>query len=161
MYKIGEYIVYKMNVCKIKDIKVNNFTKKKCYVLVPVNDESLTINVPIDEDKLIRNLLTKKEIDELIKKIPTIEVLDLDDKNIEIKYRELLRSDNPEDLVKIIKTTYLRNKKREENKRSKGQKDEEYFELAEKYFYTELSVVLNLSCEDTKNYVINEVLKHK
>ena len=150
-----------MNVCKIKDIKVNNFTKKKCYVLVPVNDESLTINVPIDEDKLIRNLLTKKEIDELIKKIPTIEVLDLDDKNIEIKYRELLRSDNPEDLVKIIKTTYLRNKKREENKRSKGQKDEEYFELAEKYFYTELSVVLNLSCEDTKNYVINEVLKHK
>ena len=134
-----------MDVCKIKDIKVNSFTNKKCYVLVPVNDESLTINVPIDEDKLIRNLLTRKEVDELIKKIPTIEVLDLDDKNIEIKYRELFHSGNPKDLIKIIKTTYLRNKKREENKRSKGQKDEEYFELAEKYFYTELSVILNLS----------------
>ena len=37
--------------------------------------------------------------------------------------------------------------------------DDEYLQIAEKYLYEELSVVLDLSIEDTKDYFEKEVAK--
>ncbi len=76
-----------------------------------------------------------------------------------MEYKELLKSNNLLDLVKIIKTSYLRNKKRLDNNKKVGEKDQNYFELAEKYLYTEFSIVLNLTYNDTKKYIINEISK--
>ena len=44
-----------------------------------------------------------------------------------------------EDLIKIIKTTYLRNKERIDNNKKIGGTDDEYFKQAEKYLYNEFS----------------------
>lgn len=76
-----------------------------------------------------------------------------------MEYKELLKSNNLLDLVKIIKTSYLRNKKRLDNNKKVGEKDQNYFELAEKYLYTEFSIVLNLTYNDTKKYIIDEIAK--
>ena len=62
-----------------------------------------------------------------------------------------------EDLIKIIKTTYLRNKERIDNNKKIGGTDDEYFKQAEKYLYNEFSVALNMSYDDTKKYVIDKV----
>ena len=53
--------------------------------------------------------------------------------------------------------TYLRNKYRLENKKRKNLRDSEYMEKAEKLLYTEIGVVLNLTFEETKNFIINKV----
>ena len=42
-------------------------------------------------------------------------------------------------------------------KKKRSEKDTTYFNHAEKYLYTEFSVVLGKSYEDTKEYVISKV----
>lgn len=68
-----------------------------------------------------------------------------------------MRSDSFESLIKIIKTTYIRNENRRKNQKKLSEIDEEYFTKAESYLYNELSVVLNLSFKETKEYVIKKV----
>lgn len=159
MYKVGDYIVYKRDVCKVLGIKEKYYNNTDYYVLSPVRDTSLKINVPVNNKTLIRDLMTKEEVEHLIKEIPNIESLDIDDKLIEYTYKELLKSEKHEDLIKIIKTTYLRNKDREDNNKKISEKDNNYLTLAECYLYTEFSVALNKTIEDTKNYVISTVEK--
>ena len=154
MYRVGDYLVYKKDVCKVKEIIEKD--TGTFYSLEPVSDSSLKIQASINSDG-IRELITKKELDNLINNISNIEIIDCDEKMIEYEYKQLLCSGNKEDLIKLIKTTYLRNKYRLENKKRKNLRDSEYMEKAEKLLYTEIGVVLNLTFEETKNFIINKV----
>lgn len=160
MFKEGDFVVYKKDVVKIVGIKINQLNQQNYYVLVQINDDSLKIDVPVDNHLgHIRALMSKKDLEELIKKIPNISVIETNNKLIENEYRTLLNKGSHEDLIKIIKTTYLRNKERIDNNKKIGDKDNHYFLLAEKYLYTEISLVLKVSYDEAKEYVINEVLK--
>ena len=161
MYKKGQYIVYRHDVCLIKDIKENKVKKATYYVMSPLDDDSLTIDFPMeDKMNLLRNVIPTNEAKELIKKIPEISPLeDINEKNIESKYKEMLKTGSYEDLIKIIKTTYLRNEDRINNKKKISEKDDNFFKLAEKYLYNELSVSLNISVEEVKNYIFEVVNK--
>ena len=152
MYQKNEMIVYKKDVCKIIDIKeINNYTY---LFLVPICDDSLKIQVPID-NKDIRNLISKDEVNKIIKKMPSIEVIKNNNKLLENAYKNLLKEGSFESLIKIIKTAYLRNKARLDNNKKKQEKDDYYLELAEKYLYTEFSVVLNKNINEMKDYILN------
>ena len=131
MFKENDYVVYKNDVCRIKKIKKKQYQGNDCYVLEPIDDDSLTIDVPIDNRYgNIRNLVTKREVEELIKKIPLIPTLDCHERQLENQYRELLSSGDLIDLVRIIKTTYLRNKERIDNNKKNPDKDNQNFEKA-------------------------------
>lgn len=162
MFNIGEYVVYKRNVCRIKEIKEKYINNMNYYVLVPIDDDSLTISVRAsNENNLLRKLITKKELNNIINFIPSIDIEIIDnEKNIEQEYKKMLDSGSHLDLIKIIKTTYLRNKERTDNKKKISEKDNEYFKMAENILYNEFSIVLNKSYEDTKKYVIDEVSKN-
>ena len=152
MYQKNEMIVYKKDVCKITDIKeINNL---KYYILNPINDDSLKIQVPID-NKDIRNLISKDEVNKIIKKMPSIEIIKNNNKLLENEYRNLLKDGSFESLIKIIKTAYLRNKERVDNNKKKQEKDDYYLELAEKYLYTEFSAVLQKNINEMKDYILN------
>lgn len=155
MYKVNDYIMYKRDVCIIKEVKKIN--DNDYYILIPVSDNSLTISVPTNKDDFIRNLITKKQLDNIIDNIPNIQVINVDNRLYENEYRNLLNTGLHEDLIKIIKTTYLRNKERLENNKKIGDKDNHYFEMAEKFLYNEFSIVLGLSYEDTKKYVSDKL----
>ena len=90
-------------------------------------------------------------------KIETLE--NLDNKYIEKTYKELLYNGDIEDLIKIIKTTYIRNDNRLKSNKKISDKDKTYFEKAEEYLYNELSISLDMSFDETKDYIINEVTK--
>ncbi len=117
MYNVGDYVVYKRDVCVVK------------------------------------------EINNIIDNIPNIDVIKCSDKYIENDYKSLMHSGRHEDLIKIIKTTYLRNKERTDNKKKVTDKDIMYFKKAEEYLYTEVSIVLGVSYEEAKTYVIDKVEK--
>lgn len=161
MFEIGEVVVYNQYVCKIKEIRKNNMTGKDFYVITPVNDESLIIDLPI-ENKLgsIKKIMTKEEAEALIKKIPKTEVLDLNDKYIEQKYKELFKTGDKLDLIKIIKTSYMRNYIRINNKKKASEKDNIYFKKAENLLYYELSYSLSMSYDEVKEYISDYCLKH-
>ena len=156
MYKIDNYIIYKREVCKINDILPNYYNGNDYYILSPLSDNSLTVKVPTSNQE-IRELITKEEIDKIIASIPKIDIIDASTKELESIYKKLISNDNYEDLIKIIKTTYLRNEERVNNNKKATDKDTYYFNLAEKYLYEEFSIVLNLSYDETKEYVINKV----
>ena len=85
MYKVNDYVVYKRNVCKIKEVKNN------LYVLNPIDDESLIITISKDNNS-IRNIITKEESLNLINSIPNIDIIKANDKLIENEYKNLLNS---------------------------------------------------------------------
>lgn len=160
MFKVKNYVLYNYNVCKIKEIiKINDISY---YVLIPVTDESLTIKAPLSQEGInIRRLLTKKEIKNLIEKMPNIKIIDTPDHKLEQEYKRLLNTGNREDLVSIIKTTYLRNKKRQENGKKVGEKDSVYFNIAEKSLYSEIAIVLKTDINKAKEYVVKTLEKGK
>lgn len=147
-----DYIVYRKETCKIIE-KEDGY-----YRLVPVNDTSIKYKVPVDSN-FLKKVITKEEIDRLLLEIPEINTIDLGEKQIEQEYKELMKSGTHEDLVKIIKTSYLRNQIRILNNKRISEIDDEYFKRAEKYLYEEIGIVLNLSFENTKKYIINKLKK--
>lgn len=147
-----DYIVYRKETCKIIG-KEDGY-----YKLVPVNDTSIKYKVPVDSN-FLKKVITKEEIDRLLLEIPEINTIDLGEKQIEQEYKELMKSGTHEDLVKIIKTSYLRNQIRILNNKRISEIDDEYFRRAEKYLYEEIGTVLNLSFENTKEYIINKLKK--
>ena len=157
MHNVGEYVVYRKEVCEIVGIKEKVFGDKNYYVLVPANDKSLKLQVPIEDNPYLRDLVSKEEIEKIIEMIPEIEIINISEKLIENEYKRLMNSGSFEDLIKIIKTTYLRNKNRLENNRKKSEKDEQYFDKSEKFLYTEFSIVLNKNYDETKEYIVNKV----
>lgn len=156
MFKENDYVVYKKNVCKIKEIKKIRDTNH--YVMFPIDDDTLKISVPIDNN-FIKPIISKEEAMNLIKKIPLINPLDIDEKDLENDYKKLLQDNNLESLIIIIKTTYLRNEKRIHQKKKISEKDESYFIKAENRLYNELSICLQMSYEETKNYMIQKFKK--
>jgi CarD family transcriptional regulator len=156
MKEVGDYVVFRKEVCKITEIKENYMKGVDYYHLVPIYDESLHLDIPVTTDKkYLRDLISEKELHDLIKKIPFIECIKCDDKTLENRYKELLNSGNLEDYIRIIKTTYSRNQERILNKKKISDKDNYYFNLAEKYLYNEFGVILNKNFEETKEYIFS------
>ncbi len=111
MFKVNDVVVYIRDVCKITSI--NNTTKY--YTLKPIDDDSLTIKIPFDNDR-VRGVISKKEVEDIIKEIPNVTLIEFKNpKMVENEYRKLLYSNDHLNLIKIIKTTHLRNKERVDN----------------------------------------------
>ena len=158
MHKVNDYIIYNKDVCKIKNIKEKYYNNLDYYELISISDSSLKIQIPTNSNK-IRNIVTKEELDNIIKNIPNIKPIQENDRLIENIYKTLMQSGTHEDLITIIKTTYLRNKKRTDENKKISEIDDIYFKNAEKYLYNEFSIVLNKTYEETKQYVIKQVIK--
>lgn len=150
MFKVGEKIVYKGKVCSIVS------QNEDSYVLIPIEDKSLKITLK-KENASFRNLLSKDEVMAIIKKMPSIDVLDVPDKMLEQEYKRLMTTGNHLDLIKINKTTYLRNKNRLDNKKKIGDKDNNYFLQAENLLYTEFKEVLDMSYDEVKEYISKSI----
>ena len=150
-----KYIVYERDVCLIEDVKEKYIKGTDYYILRPLNDKTLKISVPVNS-KLLRNIISLEDANKLIDNMKSIEVIE-DDKQIENEYKRLLDTGNLNDLVKIIKTTYLRNRERIINKKKISEKDDNYFNKAEDYLYTESGVVFNMSKENMKKYIIEKL----
>lgn len=121
MFKLNDYLVYQKNIYQIIGIKYKYLNNQDYYILNSVIDPSLTIKLPCNNNS-IRHIINKDEVKEIIKKIPKIDIIKLDDKLLEIEYKKLLNG-SLEDLIKIIKTTYLKNKERLDAKKKISDKD--------------------------------------
>ena len=129
MYKVNDLLVYKKDVCVVEEIKPKYLRDTDYYVLSPLTDKSLKLQVPTTSNA-IRDLIKKEKIEEIIQSIPNIEVIKSDAKTLETDYKLLMQNGTHEDLIKIIKTTYLRNKERLDNNKKTADKDNYCFNQA-------------------------------
>lgn len=152
-----KYIVYERDVCLIVCLKENYIRDVDYYILRPLSDKSLKISVPVNS-KLLRSVISYDDALKLIDNIKDIDILDSDRLTYN-DYKKLLDSGDLNDLVKIIKTTYLRNKERIDNKKKISAIDDEFFNKAESYLYTELGISLNMNFDDVREYIIDYLSK--
>lgn len=158
MWNIDDFVVYGKDVCVVRDILKKKFNNEDYYLLIPMKDNSLKIEVPVsNKNGKIRNLISLEQVNNIINNIPNVEPINTDNKFIEHEYKELLSTGDHLDLIKVIKTTYLRNKERVDNNKKATEKDTVYFEMAEEYLYNEFAVVLGYSFDEVKEYITKKV----
>jgi CarD family transcriptional regulator len=80
-----------------------------------------------------------------------------DDKLRHEKYKQTVKSCNPESLVEIIKMAYLQKKNRMAQGKKNTAVDERYFKVAEKNLYSELGFVLNKSKDEIYDLIAESV----
>ncbi|MBD5136145.1 MAG: CarD family transcriptional regulator [Lachnospiraceae bacterium] len=165
MFQIGEKIVYGNNgVCQVEDVTrlqmegVDN--QRLYYILVPLDKKRGKIYTPTDNEKIkMRRVLTKKEAEHLVDEIECISQLDIaaNDKMREEKYKEILRTCDCHECIRLIKTIYIR----KQNLISMGKKlpntDEKYLRQAEDSLYSELSVALDIDKNGMVKYIEERV----
>ena len=163
-YEIGDHVVKPGNgVCRVEDIlhlDIPGADKKQLYYLfIPISDQNQKVYVPTHTaDENFRKAMSEKEAWEFIDKIPTIGELWIDNEKLrDRRYKEAVQSCVPEDLVAIIKMTYLRRKKRTEEGKKSTVSDERYFRLAESYLYSELGFALKKEKDEVCRLIINSV----
>ena len=167
MFKKGEYVVCgNKGVCVVEDITTLDISgvdkKREYYILKPVYMAGSTVYVPVDTAKeSMRSVLSRAEADQLISEIPDIPLITItNDKLLEQEYKGCMKANSCEELIRIIKTIYLRKQKRLEAGRKVTAVDAKYFRLAEETLYGELAISLGLSRDEVEAYITGEMERH-
>lgn len=71
MYNIGDFVVYKNDVCQVTDYKEKHIKSADYYELTPILDSTLKIVVPVNSG-FLRSILSKDEELAIIDMIPSI-----------------------------------------------------------------------------------------
>lgn len=160
MFSIGQYVICgNKGVCTVEDITTLDISgvdkAKKYYILKPKYVASSTVYVPVDSaGNSMRNILTKEEAEALIRSIPNIPVLEIqNEKLVEQDYKACMKTNCSREWVKLVKTIYLRKQKRLEAGRKETAVDGKYFKIAEDNLYGELAVALKMERSAVGDYI--------
>lgn len=149
MFEINDTVMYKFVVCKIKESFTRSETKEKYFSLRPIFDPSSEILIPISNlSSNMRNLITPEKANELFDMFESLEIIDKPTKFIESEYRKAIVSTQPEDLLKVIKTTKCRIQEKSNLHLRRNEKDAQYLSRCEEYLYPEIAVSLGITIDE-------------
>ena len=153
-YKVNDTILYStQGVCKISEISEMDLSGSNVeyYVLKPVYEDNSTIFIPVNNETLttkMRRVLSSKEIYDLIKTMPGEETIWIENENARRgHYKEILMRCNPIELIRLIKTLYLRQQTQQASGKKLHTADETFMKSAEKILYEEFAYVLDIKLE--------------
>lgn len=164
MFGIGDYVICgNRGVCAVENITTLDISgvdrEREYYILKPLYMPGSTVYIPVDSPReSMRKVLEKEEAEELIRTIPEIPLLAItNDKLSEQAYKDCLKSNECTDLVRVIKTIYIRKQKRIKAGRKVTAVDAKYFHMAEDNLYGELAVALNISRKEVEDYIVGVI----
>lgn len=164
MFGIGDYVICgNKGVCEVENITTLNISgvdkEREYYILKPLYMSGSTVYLPVDSPKeSMRKVLSREEAEKLIEAIPEIPLLVIaNDKLSEQAYKDCIRTNDCEDLVKLLKTIYTRKQKRIKAGRKVTAVDAKYFHMAEENLYGELAVALNISRKEVESYIVEAI----
>ena len=121
VFQKGERVVCgSKGVCVVEEITTLDIAgvdkKREYYILKPLYLSSSTVYIPVDTaEGSMRKVLAHEEAENLIHRIPEIPLITIaNDKLLEQEYKNCLKTSSCQDLIRIIKTIYLRKRAREE-----------------------------------------------
>lgn len=159
MYKVGDLVVYSTHgVCEVMYIGPIDLPmidkNKKYYTLAPIAKKEQVVYASVEnESSVMRSIISKKEAEALLKKIPSIKPAVINnDKERENTYKTIVRSGDLEKIIALMKTL----NGRREDRANAGKKvtvlDDKYYKQAENQIIGELSVVLSLDKSEITEY---------
>lgn len=159
MYQTGDFIMYgNTGVCRIEEIGKHTAISNDdtlYYKLSPVYDTEV-IYTPVDTKAFMRPVMSREQAEELIDRIPEIPETIGDNRDVKMlneRYRACLRTHKNDDLVRLIKSVYRKNKRSMKTGRHMGQTDQQYMKRAEKMLYGELSIALDMEFDQILPYI--------
>ncbi|WP_295212065.1 CarD family transcriptional regulator [Ruminococcus sp.] len=165
MLNKGDIISYgTTGVCKVEgECEQTVKGKKKRYiVLKPIHQNNSTLYVPMDNDELktkFKPLLTKAEIDDIIKEMPEDNIwFESSSERAEL-YSDILESGDRKRLAQLVRTLYLRQKSLIAKGRHLHSNDERIFKSAEALLFDEFSAVLGIGQEEVFDFIQTRLSK--
>lgn len=166
MYQINDLVIYNNDgVCKVMDIctlKMEGIDRNKLYYVFEPVFSSGKIYAPVDTTVFLRLIMTCEKVQKLIDGIPYIQT-EFYEVNTPVLpedyYKALIQSHNCHDLIKLIKTLYMRKQNLLSQGKKFGQADENYLSRAEDLLYSEFAIVLNIQKDHVKDYIEEKVNK--
>jgi len=165
MYQKGELVIYgNSGICRVEEIGVPADMPMGCggkqyYTLSPIFGSG-TIYASVDTKVFMRPILSREQAEELIVEIPNIPeeaFAGKDMKALSGKYKSFLDTHQCEDLVRLIKTVYQKERVLVGKGKKLAKTEQEFGKLAKELLQKEFSVALGLPYEEVEDYITKKV----
>jgi len=135
--------------------------QREYYVLKPVFDRGTVVYVPTWNPRMtekLRRILSPQEIYQMIRTMPDEEQLWVENEGDRKRvYHEALVSGDRGQLVRLIKTLYLRQQKRTQQKKALLLSGEKFMKEAERILYEEFAYVLKIDRDQVLPLIMQEI----
>ncbi len=164
MFERDEYVFYESGgICKIDDIRVAPLDSmpadRAYYIMKPLHDPNSVVYIPVDSDKVfLRRLLNREEAETLLKRISTVDAIDEPNaKLLRAKYTEAMRTHDPIEWVRVIKTVHLRTNAQAARSQRISETERMFAENAKRYLHTELAIALGSNVSEMERYITEHI----
>jgi CarD family transcriptional regulator len=164
MYQVGDIIIYSCEgACRVESIEkldVSGIDHEKLYYnLSPVYHMG-NIFVPLDTKMFMRPVIKPEDARNLINLIPTIKVnlvVSMSRRSLEELYNDHIQTHDCTDLIRVLKIVHVKGIAAAKDRKKLGAIDERFRKKAEDLLFGELALVLSMSKDDVKSYVVNKI----
>ncbi len=160
MYNVGDMVMYgAFGICKITAIEKRDFTgeEQEYYILRHINYDKNIFYVPTGSEEAlskIHRICSKAEVDELISQMNSEGLIWIDnDIKRKEEYSRIIKDADKHEIIRLIKTLYLRRKELAESKKKLRSADENYLSLAENMLFEEFAFALNIDRSEVVEYI--------
>ena len=160
MYNVGDIVMYgTFGICKVTAIEKRDFTgeEQEYYILKHTSSEKNTFYVPLSNESALSNMhyvCSKAEVDELISHMNSEGLIWIDnDIKRKEEYSRIIKDADKHEIIRLIKTLYLRRKELAESGKKLRSTDENYLSLAENMLFEEFAYALDIDKSEVVEYI--------
>lgn len=162
MYEAGELIVYGgVGICRVEDVgklahPIPGQDKNRLYYTLSPLREGGVVYTPVDTTVFMRPVMSRREAEQLLENLPQVSELELDSvdyRQLADNYRAVLHTYRMEDLLRLLKTVWLRQCRCREQKKTLGKVDRQFQQTAERFLCEELSCALGIAPDAVEAYI--------
>ena len=160
MYSIGDMVMYgSFGICKVTAIEKRDLTgeEQEYYILKHINSEKNIFYVPTNNDTALSKMhpiCSKAEVDELISHMNSEGLIWIDnDIKRKEEYSRIIKDADKHEIIRLIKTLYLRRKELAESGKKLRSTDENYLNLAENMLFEEFAYALDIDKSEVVEYI--------
>ncbi len=162
MFNVGDLIVYGgVGICRVEGVgklahPIPGQDKNRLYYTMRPLREGGVVYTPVDTTVFMRPVMNRVEAEKLIDSLPQVEELELDSadyRQLAENYRAVLHTYRTEDLLRLLKTVWLRQRRCKEQKKMLGKVDRQFQQTAERFLYEELACALEIAPDQVEAYI--------
>ncbi len=157
MFKQGDTVIYGSHgLCCVTDVREESFgpVRQTYYVLQPKKDMRSTFYCPVAHEERLHALLTKEEVERLIREMPLTETAWEEEESVRReRFLTMLKSGDRAEAVRLVKTLYQQRCVRAAQGKRLHLADERIMQEAERLLYEEIAYVMEISPDEVVAYI--------
>ena len=175
MFAVGDRVVHnEYGICRITGISKRQFPGRgetDYYEMVPLTDDGYgtIFFTAVEHGGRLRSPMTQQQILEMIDTMPEVEPLTvvstgnrmLDMENIKSSYNALMRSGNPRDWVRLLRTIYSKGKELSAKKKRISEFESHARDNSERLLYGEIAGVMDIPVRSVEGFITKRIESKK